>query len=544
MQPRTILLHLFALPLRQKLVAGGIAVAIGSGLFAWSRYAATATPPATTAVLSFDPRGAGTGVMTANAKEPAVALAQSVLSDEAVRGLAKQAGLSFTNGKNDVVEFRSRLDLAQTSPRLLRVNYKGTDKKVSAAVANAVANTLVAYMPEPVVATATSTLARLDGPLATHASAKSLHRRHPSHSRSPALRELESQLAAADLKLAALDAQATASQKADAAAPPSSVENEHRRTLESQLSVTQKKLDDLRARYTDEYPDVETTKEDIAEIRQELASLRPVSNESERAADQAKLVADANEPDQLRLERAQLMQAIVVENQREAALRDQTASGVADSALAVQTVSPSLPRQAPVSQSLNPSAGQIWQRPFTLVRLAGGAGTSQSESGLLWYWPLAGVFCGLLYLAGAVWRYRTMESAAPLELNNKLRAEKASEYAGSFIHIDDRWNKEVLKSLSLTDIGREHELSAARHKPLAVDSRQQVDCCVPGLQEQAHDDHVLAAVRDTIERNPDRWMAHRKKARTALAMSDTDTAIKATRLATNVAPEEVKGTPR
>jgi hypothetical protein len=467
MQARTILLHLFALPLRQKLVAGGIAIAIGSGLLVSSRYA----PPATTAVLSFDAQQAGTESMNANEKEPAVALAQSILSDEVVTGLAKQAAVPFPSGKNEVVEFRSRLDMAQTSPGLLRVNYTDTDRKVSAAVANAVANTLVAWMPAPVVANGTSALAGQGGPKAKHASAKSRHRRHALHSRSPALRELESQLAAVDRKFAAFNGQAIAPQKADAAAPPSSMDNEHRRTLESQLSVAQKKLDDLRARYTDEYPDVETTKEDIAEIRQELASLRPVSNEAERPASQSKLDADANETDQLRLERAQLMQAIVVEKRREAALRDQTASGMAD-------------------QSLNPVAGQIWQRPFTLVRLAGDAGASQSESDFSWFWPLAGILCGLLCLAGEFW---PKESAAPLKpavLDNKLRAENGSEYTGSFIHIEDHWTKEVLRSLSLTDLGQEVEVFAARHKPLALDGGQQVDCCVPGLQEQAHDDEV------------------------------------------------------
>jgi hypothetical protein len=476
MQERTILLRLFASPLRQKLVAGGIAIVIGSGLLVSSRY----VPPATTAVLSFDAQQAGTVGMNANEKKPAVALAQSILSDEAVRELAKQAGVSFPSGKNDVVEFRSRLDMAQTSPGLLRVNYTDNDRKVSVAVANAVANTLVAWMPAPVVATGTSALAGEDGPKAKHASAKSRHGRHPSHSRSPALRELESQLAAVDRKFAAFNAQAIAPQKADAAAPPSSTDNEHRRTLESQLSVAQKKLDDLRARYTDEYPDVETTKEDIAEIRQELASLRPASTEAERAASHSTLDADANETDQLRLERAQLMQAIVVEKRRDAALRDQTASGVAD-----------------VSQSLIPVAGQIWERPFTLVQLAGDAGASQSESDFSWFWPLAGILCGLLCLAGEFWPKR---SAAPLELpalNNKLRAEKASAYAGSFIHIDDHWAEEVLKSLSLTDIAHEAEVFAARHKPLAVDSRQEVDRCVPALQERAHDEEVQPAGKQT-----------------------------------------------
>src|ERR1700722_9160870 len=151
MQERTILLRLFALPLRRKLVAGSIAVALGSGLVAWSRYAA---PSSTTAVLSFDSQQAGTAVLNADPNEPGVSLAQSVLSDEVVMGLAKQAGVSFTSDKNEVEDFRSRLDMAQTSPGLLRVNFKDTDTRVSAAVANAVANTLVAWMPTPVAATA------------------------------------------------------------------------------------------------------------------------------------------------------------------------------------------------------------------------------------------------------------------------------------------------------------------------------------------------------------------------------------------------------
>ena len=395
MRKRTIRIRLSALPLRQKLVAGCIAVAIGSGLLVWSRYAA---PPATTAVLSFDADQAGTGAMNAEAKEPAVALAQSILSDEAVRGLAKQASVSFHSGKNEVVEFRSRLDMAQASPGLLHVNYKDTDKKLSAGVANAVANTLVAWMPAPAVATADSALARQGGPTAKHASAKSRHQRYSLHSRSPALRELENRLAAVDRQFAALNAQAIASQQAD---------------------------------------------------------------------------AGANETDQLRLDRVQLMQAIVVQKRRDAALRDQMASAVADSA--------------------NPVAGQIWQRPFTLVRLAGDAGASQSESGLLWYWPLAVILCGLLYLAGTIWRSWPIESAAPAEppmLNNELPAEEASEYAGSFIQIEDHWTKEVLKSLALTDLGREVEVVAPHHKQLAANSPRQVDCWVPGLPERAHHDEV------------------------------------------------------
>jgi hypothetical protein len=89
---------------------------------------------------------------------------------------------------------------------------------------------------------------------------------------------------------------------------------------------------------------------------------------------------------------------------------------VGNSASAVQTVSPNLTPQASIRQSLDPVAGQIWQRPFNLVRLAGDAGAGQSKSGgLLWYWPLAGILWGLLYSGVAMWRYRPFERAAQLE---------------------------------------------------------------------------------------------------------------------------------
>jgi hypothetical protein len=217
-----------------------------------------------------------------------------------------------------------------------------------------------------------------------------------------------------DRKLTALDEHPVAPQQANVAAPSSSTDDKQRRTLESQLSAAQKKLEDLRARYTDEYPDVQSTKDDMSEIRQKLAFLPAVSNEAGRAASPPKPDADANETDQLRLERARLLEAILVEERREAGRRDQTPSSMGDSASAVQMVSPPLTQQAPIRQPLNPVAGQLWERPFRLVRLAGDTGSGQSESGLLWYWPLAGIFGGLLYSGVAMWRYRPMEGAAQL----------------------------------------------------------------------------------------------------------------------------------
>jgi hypothetical protein len=416
MQERTILLRFLTAPLRQRLVAGGIAVVIGSGLFLWSRY--DATPPATAAVLSFDAgaaRQANPELMNAHAKGPAVALAQSILSDEMVRELAKQAGVSFNGNKSEVGEFRSRLVLAETSASLLRVNYRDSDKKSSAAVANAVANLLVAWTPALVVPTATSAASGPGAPSARQVAAKTGRRRHSLHAQSHELRGLEKKLAGVDRKLIGSNGRAAASQQANVAAPPpSSTDDEQRRTLESQLSAAQRKLDDLRARYTDEYPDVETTKDDIAEIRQRLASLIPVRTKAERASGPAKPDADANETDPLRREQSRLLEAIQVEKRREAERRDQTAPGRGDLASAAQTVSLTLARQVPIRQSPSVVAEETWQRPFRLVRLAGDAGSGQSESGLLWYWPLAAILWGVLYSGVAMWQYRPAQLKLPV----------------------------------------------------------------------------------------------------------------------------------
>jgi hypothetical protein len=438
MQGRKILLHFFAVPLRQRLVAGGIAIALGSGMFLWPRYGAT--PPATMAELSFDAGAAQQAdpeVLNTHPQEPAVVLAQLILNDDTVVGLARQTGISPESDKIEAEEFRSRLDMEQTSAQSLSVKYNASDTRLSAVVANAVANTLVAWMPKSVAPNAASI-----APTATPApsqdapptkkvkSAKSGRQSSYFHSQSRELDELEKRLKADDRRLdAASHRQANASQKAEVAAPPPSKSSGERRMLESQLSVAQKKLEDLRARYTDAYPDVERTEDDINGLRGKLASLPPVSNEGERAAilPPPKQEPDTNEADQLRLERARLTQIIQIEKRREASLRQQAPSRVENSAPAIQIVSP-------VHASPDPVAGQIFKRPFTLVRLAGGTGVSQSKSALMW-WPLAGILLGLLYWTVAMWGYRPLETAALAVLSVEpvlLKHDPASQEQANF----------------------------------------------------------------------------------------------------------------
>lgn len=529
MRERMILLRFLAVPLRHKLVAAGIAVIVGIGFFAWSHH--DATQSATTAVLSFDTDAAWESVpriMSAHEKEPAVALAQSILSDEAVKGLAQQTAV-----KSDAVKFRSRLEMVQPSDKLLYVNYRDADRKLSAAAANAVANLLVTWKASPVVAPVMPTpVAPQSAPFTTHAIVRPHRHRRPLHPRPDVLRDLEAQLAVTDQKLAALNArqaQASTSQKAGA-------DGEQRRVLESQLSAAQKKLDDLRVRYTDEYPDVETAKENIAEIRQKLASIRPVSNEAEQAAKSQTPDTGRNEASQLRLERAQLTQAIAVEKRHESMLRDQAASGVGDTPVAVQT--PSLQRTRTMHPAVNPVARQTLHSPFALVQLAATDGASHGEDGLFvsWYGALTGILCGLLYLLGAIWRYRPIEgTGAPgqLVLNNMPGAEETMKYTEHSIHMENSWEEEIRKAISVTDFSREEEA-------LAMESQQQAYGRGAGLRGQLRYDEISKAICEKIKREPNSWMAHAEGARIAIEMGDLDTAIREMNLAITVAPENLK----
>jgi hypothetical protein len=545
MRMRSILQHVFALPLRQKLVAAGVAVAIGCGFWVLGSY--VAKPPAATAVLSFAPGASGLieGGAPDATKAPAVSLAQSILSEEVEMELAKQAGLPLTGTRSDVTEFRSRLELTQPSDRSLLVSYKHADRKLSAATADAVANLLVAWVPAPVAASMTSAATRESAPIAVPPFAQPNRQQQPAKP-SRALRELETQLDATDEKLSALDSpppQASATQMTEASDARSNTANEQLRILEVQLSEALKKLADLRVNYTDEFPDVETAKEDIAEIRQKMSPLQQASNNAKQTASPQKPPVDTSEIDQLRQNRAQLLQTIGVEKRHEAKLLNDAPRTANNSAFSQQSTSPAVPVQAPVRQPPDPTAGQILQHPFTLVRLAGDAGPSQSERGLFWYSAFAGIFCGLVYLGGAIRHNPQIGIAGALKepvLNESLNPEEAIPLPGSVIHTQGPWAEEVIKSLSRTVVGRENEAFAGLHIAHSKDIQERVDVSHSGVRRHAHHDEAPAVVRENDDGDPKGWMAHTEEARVALSTGDTDTAIRAMNVALKVAPEELR----
>lgn len=543
MQERMILLRFLAVPLRHKLVGAGIAVAIWSGFFVWSRHASTLHRPA--AVLSFDEgaaRQVAPGIVDAHTNEPAVVLAQSLLSDEAVSRLARQAGAPSADNIN-AAKFHSHLEMAQPSPNLLRVSYNDPDRRVAAAASNAIADMLLAWAPSPEAAPETPGVSAQNAPVAAPPADQS-HRQSSLHWRSQPLRELEAQLATTDEKLAALktappqEVQAAPQENA-AAAPPTSDANDQRRALELQLIAAQKKLDDLRVRYTDAYPDVETTKDDIAELSQKLASLPPATSEAEQPASET-LHAGEDATVRLNRERDRLMQAIAAEKWHEAKLRKQ--AGLIHSSVAAQGAPSYLPQHVPAS--LAPSAAQVLHNPFALVQLAREADTGHSGNAPVWYGTLAGVLCGLLYLAGAGWRYRRNESPAPVpqeqvQDNARVRAGQGTPYPDSSIRSDDRWETEVRKALSLTTLGRDDKAFVAPDQKPAVSGPQQLQVR-PEPHEQFRFEPLSVLRGDGDAMDSDTWVAHAEEARSALARHDVETAVNEMKLAIIAAPEKLR----
>jgi hypothetical protein len=172
------------------------------------------------------------------------------------------------------------------------------------------------------------------------------------------------------------------------------------------------------------------------------------------------------------------------------------------------------------------------------VQLAGTDGASHGEDGLfmVWYGALVGIFCGLLYLAGAIWRYRPIEGTVGLErfvLNNMSGADEIKKHTEHSIHIENSWEEEIRKAISLTDFSPEREA-------LATDNQQQAYSGGAGIRGQLRYDEISKAICEKIKKDPTSWMAHTEGARVAIEMGDLDTAIREMNLAITVAPEKLK----
>jgi hypothetical protein len=383
-----------------------VAIVLGAGIFGLVRRSAERS--ASTAVLSFDPSvAARNDAAITQAAQPAAAVAQSMLTESAVLDLLRKTGAPVSDPTVDLGEFRSRIDLQEPSLQRLQVRYRDPDPRQARVIADAVASAIANWTPSPPApaapqpAAASPPAVRLPPPLSAPEVDDLLQ---PAYQ---ALADLEGQLARTDEKIGDLNRQPSV--QAHAAAPPplTAAQNEQRRALEAKLAAAHQKLDDLRVRYTDEYPDVENTKDTIAELQHELAAYpSPASPPAQPAGSSEASKYDA-EIARLRAERGRLIDQIAVEKRTIVRLRAHPASRRTPSALKSESaIRTQVIPAPPVSTSA------VWQSPFRIAHLA-----SLAPSSLAWPTVLAGLLCTFFYAAAALglflyWR-REMQATRP-----------------------------------------------------------------------------------------------------------------------------------
>jgi hypothetical protein len=134
-----------SVPLGHKLMAVVVAVA-ACGSYTFRHYREAQQVSA--ASLSFDfaqVQQQDSGVT--DAPHPTVILAQSILSDSVVAKIIPPADLAASSVGLAIGEFRTRLELSQTTSGILRIHYRDPDPVEAAATANAIARALAAWAP-------------------------------------------------------------------------------------------------------------------------------------------------------------------------------------------------------------------------------------------------------------------------------------------------------------------------------------------------------------------------------------------------------------
>lgn len=357
-------MSLSAVPLGHKFTAVLVAAAVGGGVYTWYRHNAAQSGSA--AELSFDMHAArrvDPGFVQAH--EPAVAFAQSILTDTRLADLSKQAYLSTSAMMSRVGEFRSRLVLTEPSDvtgQELRVQFRDPDPAKAIETANAVANALTTWAPSPdgpaqlseptaaaapqpaaQQAAAAKAAAAKEPAAASQAAVKTAPAPAPAPVKRPAamngnedsglaasLGALQAQLASVsrDIEEGSANSRARHGYEGRAYA-----ESEQQRLLKSQVHDAQKKASDLRAQATGK------DRDRLGEIQEALGSILGGRSVGVSAT-------------QLRHEREELTRAMsVIEEQRQAVEKEGSAGTEAASSSAPESA------PAPAAASSNAAAG-------------------------------------------------------------------------------------------------------------------------------------------------------------------------------------------
>jgi hypothetical protein len=440
MQRRAIVSRLITLPLRHKLLAAAISlVMIAGSLVLTLRHPREYV---SSAVLSFDesadehPALTGVKVDRRSAKD----LAESILNGDALKVAPTQlASFSEDSQNSQLAQPRAHLTIMEIPTSKLRVTWRGREAGQTLAVTNAVADLLASWVPgdsETLHPSDSTTLS----PSATPATATKATPRiagvpgkNQVRTRHQTLleeeRQLQSQLDKTEHRLTTLEGEQRRlegniqSTKSEGQRPVTA-----RQRLNTQLSAAKKNLEDLRARYTDEYPDVQAAQERVAQVETELAALpaeRPLPE-----ADQPRLDAIAKEISDLRSERRRILQSFQDDETRDKNFRDQeeplahsaqpeTQEPTAiPSSLSLGKPEQALGHREASNARFRNSIEPVKERksPFSILERAEVAQPVDNvQLRLIWLGSGAGVLLGILYLTLALWWFRAVQNLTALE---------------------------------------------------------------------------------------------------------------------------------
>lgn len=424
------------IPVGHKFFAFILAAAVAGAGCAWLIWKSTRS--ASAAVLAFNPTLAqqlDSGI--ASTPHPAIVLANLMLNDQTVAGLAKQAHIQSSTPAGQIAEFRADLQLTETSAQQLEVRFQSAEVSQSIAVANDIAHALAAWTPAAAAATTPpppvqaatppTPSAPQPAPIAqgqSHPAAAEAPAAQAAPSRPPlsaALRKLGAQLSAVGQQVDRLSAGGAALYGGEQA---TYTESRQQSLLRSGVREAQRTLAGFHHPYAKELADP-VIRARMDEIHQALDSILPGG-----------VAAVGVSRSELRSERSELSQAIWILNREtdgiqleeaahpalvaqpapppaETAATQPAETPAQPAAAAAQPASTSSPAAAasspsPVQEQNLPSATQTaqppqpdGQNPWSIVHLAAPASRPP-----LWPAIIAGVLCGLLYLGVAAFAYR------------------------------------------------------------------------------------------------------------------------------------------
>ncbi|HTW46675.1 MAG TPA: hypothetical protein VMD92_01935 [Acidobacteriaceae bacterium] len=388
-----------------KLLALLIAAGIAWGGHVWLQRRAALNAYA--AQLSFDARAARTidaGLATIH--DPAVVLAQSVLTDSVVERLSASAPLATASVTSRLGEFRAHLQLTQSSPSTLNVRFLGAGNTPSDATADTVAQAIAKWTfsrygaplvpsPAPVQTAPPPAGTALPEP-AKSAAAPQIS----PNSSSPNSSALAASLGDLDALLSSTkrDLDNIAFSGADDRHPRDPAryrESDQQHLLKARVAAAERKIDEIRSSAAArDLPRAAAAQ--LAEIQHAVASI--LSAGEAGAYGFRNVGVDAAE---VRRERAQLDDAIATVHRDSLALQQEVSAQAGSSGdtasstpppAATSTASPPPPQDDAAQAAQPPATADLLPNPFTFAHSAA------APAPILW-WPTvaAGLFCGLFY---------------------------------------------------------------------------------------------------------------------------------------------------